>query len=168
MLMLFAPAKATCMFYVMQVSDRQHAELQQIRRHISSCFENISCFLMPHPGLRVATNPHFDGRLKGIHWEITGLPNMGEVPHYGLDFSGRTWTWIYQHPLRCSHIITDRQTDTDGYTHTTCTHTHTNTDCVCTRMHTRKQAHRQTFTYTYLKEIAWQYLLISVHKCLSP
>ncbi|XP_076441989.1 atlastin-2-like isoform X2 [Babylonia areolata] len=50
----------------LQVSDRQHAELQQIRRHISSCFENISCFLMPHPGLRVATNPHFDGRLKEI------------------------------------------------------------------------------------------------------
>ncbi|KAL8564557.1 hypothetical protein ACOMHN_003315 [Nucella lapillus] len=50
----------------LQVSDKQHAELQQIRRHISSCFENINCFLMPHPGLRVATNPHFDGRLKEI------------------------------------------------------------------------------------------------------
>ncbi|KAK7103242.1 atlastin-2-like isoform X3 [Littorina saxatilis] len=50
----------------LQVSDKQHAELQQIRRHISSCFVNISCFLMPHPGLRVATNPHFDGRLKDI------------------------------------------------------------------------------------------------------
>lgn len=50
----------------LQVSDKQHQELQQIRRHISSCFDNISCFLMPHPGLRVATNPRFDGRLKEI------------------------------------------------------------------------------------------------------
>nr|KAG5710728.1 hypothetical protein BaRGS_035130 [Batillaria attramentaria] len=50
----------------LQVSDKQHQELQQIRRHISSCFDNISCFLMPHPGLRVATNPHFDGRLREI------------------------------------------------------------------------------------------------------
>ncbi|KAJ8309354.1 hypothetical protein KUTeg_014228 [Tegillarca granosa] len=50
----------------LQVSDKQHSELQQIRRHIRSCFKDIGCFLMPHPGLRVATNPHFDGRLKDI------------------------------------------------------------------------------------------------------
>lgn len=48
-----------------QISDKQHPELQQLRRHIRSCFEKISCFLMPHPGLKVATNPHFDGRLRG-------------------------------------------------------------------------------------------------------
>lgn len=50
----------------LQISDRQHPELQQLRRHISSCFNSISCFLMPHPGLRVATNPNFDGRLADI------------------------------------------------------------------------------------------------------
>ncbi|WAR20182.1 ATLA2-like protein [Mya arenaria] len=49
-----------------QISDRQHPELQQIRKHIRSCFSRIGCFLMPHPGLRVATNPHFDGRLRDI------------------------------------------------------------------------------------------------------
>ena len=48
-----------------QVSDNQHVELQQVRRHINSCFQRINCFLMPHPGLLVATNPYFDGRLKG-------------------------------------------------------------------------------------------------------
>uniref|UniRef100_A0A8C2CWJ6 Atlastin-1 n=1 Tax=Cyprinus carpio TaxID=7962 RepID=A0A8C2CWJ6_CYPCA len=44
----------------------QHEELQNVRKHIHSCFTNISCFLMPHPGLKVATNPHFDGRLREI------------------------------------------------------------------------------------------------------
>ncbi|KAL8613745.1 hypothetical protein ACOMHN_029602 [Nucella lapillus] len=54
----------------LEVSDKQHEELQQIRRHISSCFEHISCFLLPHPGLCVATNPHFDGRLQEIEPEF--------------------------------------------------------------------------------------------------
>lgn len=48
-----------------QISENQHEELQNVRKHIHSCFTNISCFLMPHPGLKVATNPHFDGRMKG-------------------------------------------------------------------------------------------------------
>uniref|UniRef100_A0A1I7X9R6 GB1/RHD3-type G domain-containing protein n=1 Tax=Heterorhabditis bacteriophora TaxID=37862 RepID=A0A1I7X9R6_HETBA len=49
----------------LQVSEKQHPELQQLRQHIRSCFENISCFLMPHPGLKVATHPKFDGSLNG-------------------------------------------------------------------------------------------------------
>ena len=48
-----------------QISDKQHTELQQLRRHIKSCFQKIGCFLMPHPGLKVATNPHFNGNLEG-------------------------------------------------------------------------------------------------------
>lgn len=50
----------------LEVSDKQHPELQSLRRHISSCFVEVACFLMPHPGLNVATNPHFDGRLEDI------------------------------------------------------------------------------------------------------
>uniref|UniRef100_A0A182K3G1 GB1/RHD3-type G domain-containing protein n=1 Tax=Anopheles christyi TaxID=43041 RepID=A0A182K3G1_9DIPT len=50
----------------LEVSDKQHPELQSLRRHITSCFSEIACFLMPHPGLTVATNPSFDGRLADI------------------------------------------------------------------------------------------------------
>ncbi|KAH8030233.1 hypothetical protein HPB51_006665 [Rhipicephalus microplus] len=40
----------------LQISDRQHQELQQLRKHIRSCFSEIGCFLMPHPGLKVYVN----------------------------------------------------------------------------------------------------------------
>lgn len=51
--------------YSLQVSDKQHSELQQLRQHIRLCFSDINCFLMPHPGLRVATDPEFRGQLSG-------------------------------------------------------------------------------------------------------
>lgn len=54
----------------LQISDRQHQELQQLRRHIRSCFSEIGCFLMPHPGLKVATAASFDGRLSDIEEEF--------------------------------------------------------------------------------------------------
>ncbi|XP_065167409.1 atlastin isoform X2 [Atheta coriaria] len=54
----------------LQVSDKQHPELQSLRNHIRSCFSEIACFLMPHPGLDVATSPSFDGRLKDISSEF--------------------------------------------------------------------------------------------------
>lgn len=52
-------------FLLLQLNPSQHAELQTLRQQIRSCFETIDCFLMPHPGLKVATNPKFDGRLSG-------------------------------------------------------------------------------------------------------
>ncbi|VVC43134.1 Guanylate-binding protein, N-terminal,P-loop containing nucleoside triphosphate hydrolase,Guanylate- [Cinara cedri] len=54
----------------LQISDKQHPELQSLRKHIKSCFSEISCYLMPHPGLKVATNPKFDGRLSEIETEF--------------------------------------------------------------------------------------------------
>ncbi|XP_041803296.1 atlastin-2 isoform X1 [Chelmon rostratus] len=50
----------------LQVKQNQHEELQNVRKHIHSCFSSIGCFLLPHPGLKVATNPYFDGRLRDI------------------------------------------------------------------------------------------------------
>ncbi|CAG9535058.1 unnamed protein product [Cercopithifilaria johnstoni] len=54
----------------LQVSEKQHSELQQLRQHIRSCFEQISCFLMPHPGLRVSTSPVFCGQISDIENEF--------------------------------------------------------------------------------------------------
>ncbi|XP_062852220.1 atlastin-2 [Trichomycterus rosablanca] len=50
----------------LQLKQNQHEELQNVRKHIHSCFSSIDCFLLPHPGLKVATNPCFDGRLRDI------------------------------------------------------------------------------------------------------
>ncbi|XP_047207481.1 atlastin-2 isoform X2 [Girardinichthys multiradiatus] len=50
----------------LEVKNYQHEELQNVRKHIDSCFTKISCFLLPHPGLKVSTNQHFDGRLKDV------------------------------------------------------------------------------------------------------
>lgn len=36
------------------------------RKHINACFGKIDCYLMPHPGLRVATDPRFNGKLRDI------------------------------------------------------------------------------------------------------
>lgn len=52
------------------INEKQHHELQQLRRHIRQCFEDISGYLMPHPGLDVATDPTFDGRLSAIHQQF--------------------------------------------------------------------------------------------------
>lgn len=49
------------------MKQNQHEELQNVRKHIHSCFSSIDCFLLPHPGLKVATNPYFDGRLRGCN-----------------------------------------------------------------------------------------------------
>ncbi|NWU93183.1 ATLA2 protein, partial [Upupa epops] len=54
----------------LQVKQNQHEELQNVRKHIRSCFSNLGCFLLPHPGLKVATNPNFDGRLNDIDEEF--------------------------------------------------------------------------------------------------
>jgi atlastin len=54
----------------LEVSDKQHPDLQLVRKNIKSCFTEIGCFLMPYPGTTVATNPKFDGRLAEIEVEF--------------------------------------------------------------------------------------------------
>ena len=52
---------------VMQVrrGHLQHAGLQELRRNIISCFTDIGCFLLPHPGLVATTTEHFTGQIAG-------------------------------------------------------------------------------------------------------
>ncbi|KOB78001.1 Guanylate-binding protein [Operophtera brumata] len=45
----------------LKVDVTQPKELQELRIHINSSFDKVTCFLMPHPGLGVA-NPAFKGR----------------------------------------------------------------------------------------------------------
>ncbi|XP_077534031.1 atlastin-2-like [Haemaphysalis longicornis] len=50
----------------LRILDGQNKELQQLRRFITSCFTTIRCFLMPHPGSKVANTSSFDGPLSDI------------------------------------------------------------------------------------------------------
>ncbi|XP_033126667.1 atlastin-2-like [Anneissia japonica] len=50
----------------LQIKENQHKELETVRKHIKDLFKEVQCFLMPHPGLKVASNPKFDGRLRDI------------------------------------------------------------------------------------------------------
>lgn len=59
------------------IKQNQHEEQQNVRKHIHDCFSILGCFFLPHPGLNVATNPSFDGKLKDIDedfkWELLHL-----------------------------------------------------------------------------------------------
>uniref|UniRef100_A0A8C6KIE3 Atlastin 3 n=1 Tax=Nothobranchius furzeri TaxID=105023 RepID=A0A8C6KIE3_NOTFU len=57
----------------LQVKSSQHEELQTVREHIRSCFSKISCFLLPHPGLKVATSPAFKGQLREFREQLQDL-----------------------------------------------------------------------------------------------
>lgn len=41
-----------------------------LREHIKCCFDDVQCYLMPHPGRTVATSPTFNGRLSDIDPEF--------------------------------------------------------------------------------------------------
>lgn len=49
-----------------EVNEQQHEELKDLRVNLKKCFDTLSCYLLPHPGLKVCTNPNFDGKLKDI------------------------------------------------------------------------------------------------------
>ncbi|CAH0695498.1 unnamed protein product [Spodoptera exigua] len=49
----------------LQLKQNQKSELRQVREHLHSCFEDIKCFLMPHPG-HCVEDPNFDGCLPDL------------------------------------------------------------------------------------------------------
>ncbi|KAL0850824.1 hypothetical protein ABMA28_006746 [Loxostege sticticalis] len=54
---------------VLEVRPDQPADQQEIRRHLRSCFEEIDCFLMAHPGFTVSGR-NFNGRLADLRPEF--------------------------------------------------------------------------------------------------
>merc|ERR1719186_1265800 len=50
--------------------EKQHPELQALRKGLTSCFSEMSNFLLPPPGRHVATNPNFKGNLNQIDEEF--------------------------------------------------------------------------------------------------
>jgi len=53
-----------------KVEEKQHPELQALRKGLISCFSDMTNFLLPHPGRHVATNPNFKGNLQQIDEEF--------------------------------------------------------------------------------------------------
>lgn len=56
----------------LKVTDEQKEELKSVREHLKSCFSEIDCFLMPHPGLKVSSKACFRGQLDHIEDEFKG------------------------------------------------------------------------------------------------
>ncbi|KAL3218826.1 hypothetical protein MRX96_031361 [Rhipicephalus microplus] len=54
----------------LEINDGQDTELKTLRQSIKSSFSDIDCFLMPHPGDKVAREKSFNGRLVDINEEF--------------------------------------------------------------------------------------------------
>jgi atlastin len=56
--------------YLDQVLEKkEHTDLKQVREQIAQCFESVSCYLLPHPGLDVP-NKTYDGAVDKIRPEF--------------------------------------------------------------------------------------------------
>ena len=59
--------------YLKEILDeREQKDLKQVRDQIHDCFETVSCFLLPHPGIEV-TSRSYDGDVKKIRPEFRRL-----------------------------------------------------------------------------------------------
>ncbi|CAG0891478.1 unnamed protein product [Darwinula stevensoni] len=50
----------------LQTSGRQQEKVKKVKEDIKLCFSKLNCFLMPHPGEKVAGDPNFSGCLSDI------------------------------------------------------------------------------------------------------
>lgn len=57
------------------LKERAVKDLADTREHINSCFENIGCFILPHPGFKV-TKKTYDGSIGDIRPEFRSLLNV--------------------------------------------------------------------------------------------
>ena len=87
----------------LEVNEKQHEDLQNLRKHIRSCFSSIQGFLLPHPGLRVATDPSFDGKLKDI--ESTFLENLSDFVPLLLSPDNIVVKKISGNEIKCKEVV---------------------------------------------------------------
>ncbi len=54
--------------YLKVTKEKEGTELGDRRRHVDECFDRVDCYLMPHPGKKVANDDgNFHGRLSGTY-----------------------------------------------------------------------------------------------------
>lgn len=61
---------------ILQLKPNMKPESKMIRQQIGNFFNEIECFLMPHPGSVVTTNSRFDGSIKHIGHEFKTYLNQ--------------------------------------------------------------------------------------------
>lgn len=54
----------------LHIKDDQHPDLYHVRNYIKSTFDNVECFLLPHPGFKIVSNQHYDGSWKDWNEEF--------------------------------------------------------------------------------------------------
>jgi len=87
----------------LETTEKQHPELQQLRKHIKSSFDAIDCFLMPHPGLEVATSREFRGELQQIHQDF--LIHLGTLVPRLFDPNSLVVKCINGQPVTCRELV---------------------------------------------------------------
>ncbi|RZC42284.1 GBP domain containing protein, partial [Asbolus verrucosus] len=55
---------------VLKSDDTQPGELVRQKKNVKELFSELRCFLLPHPGQAVATNPNFQGELQDVDAEF--------------------------------------------------------------------------------------------------
>ena len=109
-IILFICSKATwppvCKYYpVQEQPDLLFKNIILFRSNLTSCFSEMSCFLLPHPGKHVATNPNFKGELKDIDEEFLAYLQVGySLIHSSFHSSFHTNIHPYTHPFIYSYI----------------------------------------------------------------
>ncbi|XP_077529839.1 uncharacterized protein LOC144142310 isoform X2 [Haemaphysalis longicornis] len=91
----------------LQSIERQHKELQHPRMPIQSCFRNITCFLLPHPGPKVATTLSFDGPLSDVASDFTA--HLQDLVPSLLAPDNLLVKKINGHEISCQELITHFQ-----------------------------------------------------------
>ncbi|VUZ56083.1 unnamed protein product [Hymenolepis diminuta] len=85
------------------VDDDMPKENILLRSHINSCFADLQCYLMPHPGLIVASNPTFNGRL--VDMDISFVNQLRDYVPSVLSSEFLTVKSINGQPVTCGELM---------------------------------------------------------------